>query len=179
MAAIFVAAGALATTAGVAAGIGTADAQVAPVAQVAHASHQQPVQAAVVAPTAAFVKPAQGTFTSGFGARWGAAHNGVDIANAIGTPILAVTDGTIVEAGPATGFGLWVRLRHTDGTISVYGHVDSFSVHAGQQVGAGQQIARMGNRGQSTGPHLHFEVWQNGSQKIDPKPWLAARGITL
>ncbi|KAA2249534.1 M23 family metallopeptidase, partial [Solihabitans fulvus] len=105
-------------------------------------------------------------------------HYGVDIANAIGTPILAVTDGTVAEAGSATGFGLWVRLQHDDGTITVYGHVDSYSVHEGQPVGAGEQIARMGNRGESTGPHLHFEVWVNG-RKIDPEPWLAQRSILL
>lgn len=126
-----------------------------------------------------FVKPAEGTFTSGFGMRWGTTHYGVDIANRIGTPILAVTDGTVIEAGPASGFGLWVRIQHADGTVSVYGHVDSFSVHEGQQVKAGEQIARMGNRGYSTGPHLHFEIWDATGKKMNPLPWLAARGITL
>jgi murein DD-endopeptidase MepM/ murein hydrolase activator NlpD len=128
---------------------------------------------------AKFIKPAQGTFTSGFGGRWGTTHYGVDIANKIGTPILAVTDGTVIEAGPASGFGLWVRIQHEDGTISVYGHVDSFSVHEGQKVKAGEQIARMGNRGYSTGPHLHFEIWDPSGKKINPAPWLAARGIQL
>jgi murein DD-endopeptidase MepM/ murein hydrolase activator NlpD len=126
-----------------------------------------------------FVKPAQGTFTSGFGMRWGTTHYGVDIANRIGTPILAVADGTVIEAGPASGFGLWVRIQHADGTVSVYGHVDSFSVHEGQQVKAGEQIARMGNRGYSTGPHLHFEIWDATGKKMNPAPWLAARGISL
>ncbi|MEU7479560.1 M23 family metallopeptidase [Lentzea sp. NPDC042327] len=125
------------------------------------------------------VKPAQGSFTSGFGARWGTSHNGVDIANAIGTPILSVLDGTVVEAGPASGFGLWVRVQHADGTITVYGHVNTIDVAQGAVVKAGQQIATMGNRGQSTGPHLHFEVWVDGSQKINPVGWLAARGISL
>jgi murein DD-endopeptidase MepM/ murein hydrolase activator NlpD len=126
-----------------------------------------------------YVKPAEGTFTSGFGSRWGTTHYGVDIANRIGTPILAVTDGTVIEAGPASGFGLWVRIQHDDGTISVYGHVDSFSVHEGQRVTAGEQIARMGNRGNSTGPHLHFEIWDASGRKMNPQPWLAARGINL
>lgn len=126
-----------------------------------------------------FVRPAQGTFTSGFGARWGTSHLGVDIANSIGTPILAAADGTVIEAGPASGFGLWVRIQLSDGTINVYGHMNSFSVHAGQKVKAGQQIAEIGNRGQSTGPHLHFEVWTSGGKKIDPRPWLAARGVYL
>ncbi|MFL6143931.1 MAG: M23 family metallopeptidase [Labedaea sp.] len=126
-----------------------------------------------------FVKPADGTFTSGFGQRWGTTHLGVDIANRIGTPIRAVTDGVVVEAGPASGFGLWVRIQHADGTVSVYGHVDSFSVHEGQTVKAGEQIARMGNRGNSTGPHLHFEIWDATGKKLNPAPWLAARGINL
>ena len=123
--------------------------------------------------------PAKGTFTSGFGARWGTSHLGIDIANSIGTPIYAASDGTVIEAGPASGFGLWVRIQLDDGTVQVYGHMNSFSVKEGQKVKCGQQIAEIGNRGQSTGPHLHFEVWQNGTKKIDPRPWLAARGIVL
>ncbi|MFD9705467.1 M23 family metallopeptidase [Lentzea sp. NPDC059081] len=125
------------------------------------------------------VRPAQGTFTSGFGARWGTSHNGVDIANAIGTPIVAAMDGTVVEAGPASGFGLWVRIQHADGTITVYGHMNTIDVPQGAQVKAGQQIATIGNRGESTGPHLHFEVWTGGSQKINPVGWLAERGVSL
>ncbi|WP_420838054.1 M23 family metallopeptidase [Antrihabitans stalactiti] len=120
-----------------------------------------------------------GTFTSGFGARWGTLHAGVDLANAIGTPILAVADGEVIEAGPASGFGMWVRLKHADGTVTIYGHIDSATVVKGQHVLAGDEIAKMGNRGFSTGPHCHFEVWLNGSQKVDPLPWLAQRGISL
>ena len=63
----------------------------------------------------------------------------------------------MIEAGPASGFGLWVRIQHSDGTVTVYGHMDSFSVYEGQEVKAGEQIARMGNRGESTGTHLHFD----------------------
>lgn len=128
-----------------------------------------------------FVKPAEGTFTSGFGMRGGAFHYGVDIANRMGTPERAVADGTVIQAGPASGFGLWVRIRHDDGTVTVYGHMDRILVSQGQRVVAGQQIATMGARGQATGPHLHFEVWAGGSQsnKINPLPWLAARGIRL
>lgn len=125
-----------------------------------------------------FFAPTYGRFTSGYGARWGRTHYGIDIANKIGTPIYAVTDGTVISAGPASGFGLWVRILHEDGTISVYGHVDRYLVRVGQKVKAGQQIATMGNRGQSTGPHLHFEVIVGG-KKINPLPWLAARGITV
>ena len=126
-----------------------------------------------------FVKPAQGTFTSGFGGRWGAFHYGIDIANVMDTPIVAAADGVVIDAGPASGFGLWVRVRLADGTINVYGHMDTFSVHVGQHVQAGEQIARMGDRGESTGVHLHFEVWDPSGKKINPIPWLNARGITV
>jgi murein DD-endopeptidase MepM/ murein hydrolase activator NlpD len=123
--------------------------------------------------------PANGRFTSGFGARWGTQHLGIDIANSIGTPIYAASDGTVIDAGPASGFGLWVRIQLADGTIQVYGHMNSFSVKEGQKVKCGQEIAEIGARGQVTGPHLHFEVWQNGTKKIDPRAWLAQRGVYL
>ena len=128
-----------------------------------------------------FVRPAAGEFTSGYGGRWGTMHLGIDIAGPIGTPILSAADGRVIEAGPASGFGLWVRVEHADGTITVYGHVDTYSVRVGQVVKAGEQIARMGNRGFSTGSHLHFEVWTPGPNgtKVNPLTWLNARGVTV
>ncbi|WP_443093644.1 M23 family metallopeptidase [Nocardia ignorata] len=128
--------------------------------------------------TGGFSLPAKGLFTSGFGSRWGTMHRGIDIAGPIGSPIYAVADGTVVEAGPAQGFGLWVRIRHDDGTISIYGHMYDFFVSPGERVPAGMQIARIGNRGDSTGPHLHFEIVQNG-QHVDPQAWLARHGLSL
>lgn len=125
-----------------------------------------------------FVAPTVGRLTSTYGTRWGSMHWGIDLANRIGTPIVSTADGVVVEAGPASGFGLWVRVQHTDGTITVYGHVDRILVRQGQAVKAGQQIATMGNRGQSTGPHLHFEVWSGGA-KINPLPWLRAKGVQI
>ncbi|MFE3320398.1 M23 family metallopeptidase [Nocardia sp. NPDC059195] len=125
-----------------------------------------------------FSLPAKGAFTSGFGSRWGTLHRGIDIAGPLGSPIYAVADGTVVEAGPAQGFGLWVRIRHDDGTISIYGHMYDFVVSQGERVPAGMQIARIGNRGDSTGPHLHFEIVQNG-QHVDPQAWLAMHGLRL
>jgi len=123
-------------------------------------------------------RPAQGTFTSGYGARDGTIHFGIDIANSIGTPILSAMAGEVIDSGPASGFGLWVRVQHPTGEITVYGHINESLVSVGQQVAAGEQIATMGNRGQSTGPHLHFEVHENGN-KIDPLPWLRGHGISL
>nr|WP_234805864.1 M23 family metallopeptidase [Mycolicibacterium insubricum] len=126
-----------------------------------------------------FVKPTTGVFTSGFGYRWGALHAGVDLAAPIGTPIYAVSDGTVIEAGPTAGYGAYVKIRHSDGTVTLYGHVNTWTVTAGQQVMAGDQIATVGNRGNSTGPHCHFEVMPDGKSRIDPVPWLAARGISV
>ena len=124
-----------------------------------------------------FVLPTKGIFTSGYGARWGVFHYGIDLANSIGTPILAAADGVVVESGPASGFGLWVRIRHSDGMTTVYGHINRSLVTEGQRVRAGQEIAEMGNRGNSTGPHLHFEVWNAAGQKINPIIWLHQHGI--
>lgn len=125
--------------------------------------------------------PAEGTFTSGFGPRGGAPHNGIDIANEIGTPIYAVMDGTVINSGPASGFGNWIRIQHEDGSISVYGHMqaDMLYVGEGEQVKSGQNIAGIGSEGQSTGPHLHFEIHPAGGSAIDPVPWFAEYGISI
>lgn len=130
-------------------------------------------------PPGTSIAPVSGTLTSNYGARWGTTHYGLDIANDIGTPIVSVTDGTVLEAGPASGFGMWVRILQDDGTIGVFGHINEALVTAGEKVRAGQQIATVGNRGQSTGPHLHYEVWQADGMKTDPMAWLQARGINM
>ncbi|MGX7827500.1 M23 family metallopeptidase [Actinokineospora sp. 24-640] len=124
-----------------------------------------------------YVRPTVGSFTSGFGARWGKTHYGIDVANRIGTPIVSVADGRVIEAGTASGFGLWLRIQHDDGTIGVYGHIDDYVVFEGDRVKAGELIAHMGNRGQSTGPHLHFEIWDSSGHKMNPSSWLARKGI--
>jgi murein DD-endopeptidase MepM/ murein hydrolase activator NlpD len=118
-------------------------------------------------------------YTSGFGVRWGAMHAGVDCAAPLGTPIYSITNGTVIDAGPASGFGIWIRIQMDDGTILVYGHMYNVNVQKGQKVRAGDLISWVGNNGQSTGPHCHIEVWQGGQTKIDPEPWLAAHGINL
>ncbi|MBA8822724.1 murein DD-endopeptidase MepM/ murein hydrolase activator NlpD [Saccharopolyspora lacisalsi] len=126
-----------------------------------------------------YVVPATGRFTSGYGGRWGSTHYGIDIANDKGTPINSVAKGEVIEAGSASGFGMWVRVEHEDGTITVYGHVNSITVEEGEQVDAGDQIATMGNRGFSTGTHLHFEVWNPSGKKINPLPWLNENGVEV
>ncbi|MFC9993543.1 M23 family metallopeptidase [Nocardia sp. NPDC127526] len=131
-----------------------------------------------IAPAPA-VRPVAGVISSGFGARWGAMHYGVDFADQLGAPIHSVMGGTVVEAGPASGFGLWVRVLQDDGTTAVYGHVNDMFVQSGQRVNAGDVIATVGNRGQSTGPHLHLEVWDAAGNKMDPLPWLASKGVIM
>ncbi|RBY82648.1 M23 family metallopeptidase [Blastococcus sp. TF02A-26] len=129
-----------------------------------------------------YVKPTSGRTSSCFGSRWGSLHGGVDIAAPIGTPIYAAHSGVVVRAGAATGFGLAVYIKGDDGAVTVYGHVNDYFVRAGERVSAGEQIAEVGNRGQSTGPHLHFEVHPGGAThggQVDPVPWLRARGVSI
>ncbi len=123
--------------------------------------------------------PTKGNFTSGYGQRGNALHNGIDVANAIGTPIKAVMDGTVVNAGPAQGYGNWVVIEHDNGEKSVYGHMATYFVGVGQRVSAGETIALMGNEGRSTGPHLHFEIWQDGVTPVNPVTWFAEQGISV
>jgi murein DD-endopeptidase MepM/ murein hydrolase activator NlpD len=125
--------------------------------------------------------PTAGRVTSCYGPRWGTMHQGVDIAAPIGTPIHVPQDGVVLQAGPASGFGQAVYVQHGDGQITLYGHVNQFFVSAGQVVRAGDHIADVGNKGQSTGPHLHFEVHQGGlyASRVNPMPWLQAHGISL
>ena len=120
-----------------------------------------------------------GVVTSGFGIRWGAPHNGLDISSGMGTPIYAYADGTVTNSGPATGFGQWIVITHQadDGSRfdTVYGHMypQDLLVHVGDKVRAGQQIAREGSNGQSTGSHVHFEVHPGGwGNPVDPAPWV-------
>ncbi|TYP87878.1 peptidoglycan DD-metalloendopeptidase family protein [Blastococcus xanthinilyticus] len=129
-----------------------------------------------------YVKPTSGRVSSCYGMRWGALHGGVDIAAPIGTPVYAATSGVVRRAGTATGFGYAVYIEGDDGAVTVYGHVHRYFVSAGERVSAGEQIAEVGNRGQSTGPHLHFEVHPNGRMyggQVDPVPWLNARGVRV
>ncbi len=129
-----------------------------------------------------YVKPTSGRTSSCFGSRWGALHGGVDIAAPIGTPIYAAHSGVVARAGTATGFGYAVYIRGDDGAVTVYGHVNQYFVRAGERVVAGELIAEVGNRGQSTGPHLHFEVHPSGAMyggQVDPVPWLRGRGVSI
>jgi murein DD-endopeptidase MepM/ murein hydrolase activator NlpD len=111
--------------------------------------------------------------------RWGQMHWGIDLAAPLGTPIYAAVDGVVLRAGPATGFGNAIYIQDADGNVEIYGHMRYYNVQPGQIVHAGDQIAKVGNQGQSTGPHLHFELHRGGMEgrPFDPQPWLAARGV--
>jgi murein DD-endopeptidase MepM/ murein hydrolase activator NlpD len=122
-----------------------------------------------------FIWPSDGVLTSGFGWRWGRVHQGIDIAAPIGTPVLAAATGVVDYAGWSDGgYGNMIDIRHPDGTITRYGHLNEIFVKEGQSVGQGQSIAAMGSTGFSTGPHLHFEIRPNGGSAIDPMAFLAS-----
>lgn len=128
-----------------------------------------------------FVLPAKGRLSSCFCERWGTMHWGIDIAAPMLTPIRAVADAVVVKAGAASGYGNVVELQHEDGTVSRYGHMETVEVSVGDIVSAGDLIARVGSRGFSTGPHLHLEIYPQGltGDRVDPKQWLADRGIVV
>ncbi|WP_425584501.1 peptidoglycan DD-metalloendopeptidase family protein [Tomitella cavernea] len=88
----------------------------------------------------------------------------------------AAADGIGTDAGPASGFGLWVRVLHDDGSTTICGHINEALVERGQNVRADRQIATVGNRGDPTGPHLHFKVRNAAGVAVDPARWLAERG---
>ncbi len=129
----------------------------------------------------AFPTTSDAILTSGFGPRGGAMHQGIDLAqpgDASGKPIFAARDGKVVASGPASGFGNWIVIEHeVDGRRfdTVYGHMYADGVYArlGDTVTAGQEIGAIGNAGQSSGAHLHFEIWDGGrfnGSAIDPAP---------
>src|SRR5579884_2622883 len=121
----------------------------------------------------AFLWPVSGPITSGYGWRIHPIfhtrefHTGIDIAAPWGTPIQAAADGTVLFAGWMRGYGMLVILDHGNGLSTTYSHLSSYSVHVGEHVQRGEVIARIGSTGWSTGPHLFFEIRENGDP-IDP-----------
>lgn len=150
----------------------------APPATVPPAAIAPPAPPSAEPPAPAYVRPGDGRRTSPFGPRWGRLHAGVDLAAGTGSPVRAVTAGVVQSAGLESGYGKCVRLLHADGTQSVYAHMSALLVEAGQEVRAGDLIGREGNTGNSTGPHLHFEVRSDGAP-VDPAAWLEARGVSV
>lgn len=121
--------------------------------------------------------PSSGRITSGYGYRihpilkTRKMHTGVDIAAPSGTPIVSADSGTVISAGWLGGYGLTIMVDHGGGIVTLYAHNSAVTASVGQQVSRGQSIALMGSTGNSTGPHLHFEVRVNGDY-VDPLPWI-------
>lgn len=124
-----------------------------------------------------FALPVLGRQSSGYGMRTHPVkgtehlHAGLDLAAPTGAPVSAAAGGTVVHAGPAGTYGNLVTVRHESGYETRYAHLSEVSVVKGAKVEAGQQVGRVGSTGLSTGPHLHFEVRENGAT-VDPAPLL-------
>ena len=119
-----------------------------------------------------FIRPCSLPIYYHFGWRWGRMHEGIDMSGASGTPIYAADGVIVVTAGWYQGYGLAVIVDHQNGYKTLYGHCSSLRVSVGDGVYQGQHIANVGNTGNSTGPHLHFEIWINGT-KVDPEPYIS------
>jgi Peptidase family M23 len=103
-----------------------------------------------------------GTISSPYGPRWGRMHTGTDISAPLGTPFYAAGEGRVLRAEPDGGYGLLIEIQHTPSLRTRYAHCSSFGVFPGMMVRKGQYIGNVGSSGNSTGPHLHFEVLING-----------------
>ncbi len=126
---------------------------------------------AVTGAASGFAWPITGPITSRFGWRNGELHTGIDIAADKGAEITASKAGTVVYAGWANGYGLALKLDHGDGYETLYAHTSKLLVSLGDQVYAGRVIAKVGSTGNSTGPHLHFEVRRDGTA-VNPMNFL-------
>lgn len=137
------------------------------------------------APTRGWTAPVTGySLSAGFaqsGARWAHKHSGQDFAVPVGTPVRSVAAGTVVQAGWGGAYGNNVVVRHADGHYSQYAHLSRVSVSVGQKVGVSTRIALSGNTGNSTGPHLHFEIRNTPAygSAVEPVSFLRAHGVRL
>ena len=138
----------------------------------------------------AWIKPVVGyTLTSGYGMRWGKLHPAQDFALPVGSTVRAMSSGKVVSAQYDGPFGNKVVIEYWDGTVTWYCHLSSYDVKAGDTVNAGEIVAKSGNTGHSTGPHLHLEVYPNGggmsatgvygAGSVAPKNWFADKGINI
>jgi peptidoglycan DL-endopeptidase CwlO len=115
--------------------------------------------------------PANGSISSPFGMRWGRLHAGIDMPLSEGTPLRAADGGSVVIAGWTGGYGNYTCIQHSGSLSTCYAHQSSIGVSVGQSVSQGQVIGNSGNTGNSTGPHLHFEV-RIGGNPVDPLGYL-------
>ena len=115
--------------------------------------------------TGSFIRPCSGYLTSRYGYRWGRNHNGIDVGASTGTPIYAADGGVITMSGWNGGYGKVIVINHENGYVTYYAHCSRLLYSSGKRVAKGDVIAYVGNTGNSTGPHLHFEVRVNGSPR--------------
>ncbi len=115
------------------------------------------------ASTGTFATPYNGIVTSRFGSRWGSTHTGIDLAGATGSPVVAADGGTVISAGWGGRYGNLIKIRHDNGYETYYAHLSVINVSVGQKVAKREFIGRVGSTGNSTGPHLHFEIRKNGT----------------
>ena len=120
------------------------------------------------ATTGKMMRPAVGRLTSNYGYRGREFHTGVDFANSVGTPIVAADGGVVTRAGWRGNYGNCITIKHDNGLETLYAHNSSLMVSVGTRVAKGQQIAKMGSTGRSSGSHCHFEVLKNGKHQ---NPW--------
>jgi len=111
------------------------------------------------------------------GGRWAHNHTGLDFAAPMGTPVRSVMAGEVIQADFEGAYGRQVKVRHADGTVTSYSHMSEFDVSVGDSVKAGTMVGRIGMTGNTTGPHVHFEVLPGGGSPIDPEPWLREHGL--
>ncbi len=116
----------------------------------------------------AYIMPVEDyVYTSAFGPRWGRAHEGVDLAVSTGTSVAASADGVVIQSGWNGGYGISIYVDHGNGIITRYGHLSQAYAQVGRSVGQGEIIGLSGNTGNSTGPHLHFEI-RIGDVAVNP-----------
>jgi murein DD-endopeptidase MepM/ murein hydrolase activator NlpD len=119
-----------------------------------------------------FLWPLEGRLMDSFEESEAKRHEGIDISCPLGTPIKASGSGKVVYSGNAVrGYGNLIILRHSEELVTVYAHNDVNLVEEGMWVEEGQRIARVGQTGRASGPHLHFEVRKN-NKPVDPRPYL-------
>ena len=123
----------------------------------------------IAPPLEAINSPSRGSISSSFGARWGKMHKGVDIAANFGATISAALDGSVTYADWQDGYGNVIKINHGGGIETTYAHCSVITVKKGEVVKSGMKIGEVGSTGNSTGPHLHFEVRENGEPKNPQK----------
>jgi murein DD-endopeptidase MepM/ murein hydrolase activator NlpD len=124
----------------------------------ARAGREEAAEPALAPARPALAWPLRGVLYGRFGMRGGAHHDGIDIAAPEGSAVVAADDGTVIFVGKQSGYGNVVIIRHEQGLVTVYAHNAEVLVREGARVTRGQQVARVGQTGRTTGPHLHFEV---------------------